>query len=84
MLSEAMTLDLVSECRWKRTSRTEPGAEWEMFRAPGDEEEPTLGGVTKGKSGSTIEQNKIIWKHGGHSIDDLERSCFHGLVGTKA
>ena len=48
MVFEAMRLDLVSECRWKTASRTEPGGlEWEMFRAPGDEKEPTMGGVAK-------------------------------------
>lgn len=52
-----------------------------MFRAPGDEEEPALGEVVRGKSGPT-EQNKIIWKHVDHSVDDLEK--FSGPLGAKA
>lgn len=46
-----MRLDVGSDLRQKRASRTEPG---EMFRTPADEEEPALGGVARGKSGSTM------------------------------
>lgn len=36
------------------------------------------------KASTTIEWDKTIWKHGGHPTDDLEKSCFSGLVGAKA
>lgn len=69
--------------------RLNPGSEEEerespWARAHRDEEEAALGGPVRAKSMSRILILLLIWKHGGHSIDKLRKSCISELVGTQA